>query len=349
MTKVGTLVTPTGRLVMSADAMHRDRAAWLNARRERDEVPGRYCIGSSEVPSILDLEGVDTPAHVYRRKVYNIETPTNEAMIFGSILEAPIAAEWARRNRVVTDEIGLLAHADKPWHQTTVDRRVRECPVYKGTDDICIAEIKNMGFSSASRWHADLPDRILAQIVHQLYVTGVHHAHYACLVGGNTLKQGIVYADREADLMAYVVSEVDRFREQYLLAGVEPAWSNEKPNKMIELDKASHPERIGELDINGVDAVHEYAAAAARESIAKKDKERAKAKLLQLADGAEVVTFAGELAYQFRPTERTNVNLDRLRERHPAAYADAEVVSKTNSHTIVISKAYKVPTREDKK
>lgn len=350
MTEIGELVTPTGVLVMTAEAMRGGREEWLAARRWRESVPGGYCIGSSEVPSILDLESVDTPAHVYRAKVMNIRREANEFMTWGHLLEAPIASEWCRRNRAVIDEIGLVAHVKHPHHQSTIDRRVRECPVYDGVDRACGLEVKNVGIASASRWHAEIPDRILAQILHQLYVTGLEHMHYAVLVGGNTMRQGVVHADQEKELTDYIIAEVERFRTENLIARVEPAWNiTDKPLRMIELDKATHPDRdgIAELGINGIDAVHVYAQAAADASAAKKRQDAAKAELMRLADGAEYVKFCDELAYRFGPTTKTKVNLDRLAERYPNAYADPEVVSETKSHTIYLAAPYKVkPNRE---
>jgi predicted phage-related endonuclease len=355
----GELVTPTGVLVMTGEQMKADHDAWLGARRwrrpehltveqARDMDRARhlaegYRIGSSDVPSILDLPGVDTPAHVYRNKVMGIHTPPNEAMIWGHVLEDAIAKEWCRRNRAVIDEVGLLARQDAPWHQSTIDRRVRECPMGRGVADACGLEIKNVGFASASRWHADIPDRILAQILHQLYVTGYDHMHYFCLVGGNTPKQGIVRAGDETKLTAFIIGEVDRFRTEHLLAGVEPAWNaTEKAARLVELDQASHPERIGEIDVTGIGWVMDYAQAAAEESAAKRRKEQAKAMLAQMADGKQFVTFGGEPAYHYGPTKRTKVDLDKLTEKYPQAYADPEVVSHNESHTLYIDKAYKV-------
>lgn len=347
MIAIGKLVTPTGILVMSAKDMHADHERWLSLRDWRPEVPGKFCIGASEVPSILDLDGVDTPAHVYRRKVWKVRQEPTEEMEMGHELEPFIANRWCRLNRAVIDEIGLVANVDQPWIQATIDRRVRECPVYKqtGTGE-CGLEVKNVGFASASRWHADIPDRILAQILVQLFVTGYGHIHYACLVGGNRLRRGIVYADREQDLTAYIIGETNRFRDKYLIAGVEPEWDiSRKADRLIELDRATYPERVGSLDIDGVDAVYEYADAARASSLAKKRQDQAKARLLQLAAGHEVVTFADELAYRFGTTRRTNVDLDRLKELHPDAYADPSIVSETVSHPLYLARQYK--TREE--
>jgi predicted phage-related endonuclease len=357
--KPGELVTPTGVLVLGTEAMHADREAWLAARRWRrpdhltmEQVEGMdkathlahgYRIGSSDVPSILDVPGVDTPAHVYRDKVLGVRTRTNEAMEWGHLLEDSIAAEWCRRNRAVIDEIGLVARRDAPWHQSTIDRRVRECPTVKGMKDRCGLEVKNVGYQSASRWHADLPDRIIAQIAHQIYVTGFDHMHFAALVGGNQMKQGIVWAEREADLIAYVVAEVEKLRDGHLLTGIEPEWNTtDKAAKLIELDMATHPEKVGEIDVASVGWVMEYAEAGATEGDARKTKEQAKARLAQLADGAQYVKFSGQLAYRYGESERTKVNLERLAEKYPEVYADEEIVSHNTSYTLYIDKAYKV-------
>lgn len=357
----GALITPTGRLVLESD--HLGGEEWLQARRWRHPVDvlgdrldrgdrtdhewhrHGYRIGSSDVPSILDLEGVDTPAHVYRAKVYDVRPEPNEAMNWGHVLEEPIALEWCRRNHAVIDEIGLVAKDGAAWHQSTIDRRVRECPVYRreGIGEECLLEVKNVGFASASRWHAEIPDRIYAQILHQLYVTGYGHAHYACLVGGNTMKQGIVYADREAEVMAYVVAEVEQFRTRYLLAGIEPEWDvTSKPEKMIALDEATHPDRVGTLDIEGIGEVMAYAEASAAASVAEKERKAAAARLRQLADGREFITFADRPAFRLGESTRTRVDVDKLKEKYPDAYDDLEVVSESTSHTIYIDKAYKV-------
>lgn len=353
MTGIGDLVTPTGVLVMDAATMRADHSAWLELRRRRP-VPYAgpwtaeryqrmgYRIGSSDVPSILDLDGVDTPAHVYADKVKNIRREANEAMEFGHEFEPVIAERWCRLNRSVIDEIGLVAHVDKPWHQSTIDRRVCECPLVKGMNNECGLEVKNVGYSSSQRWGRDIPDRILAQLAHQIFTTGYHHMHYACCVGGNMLKQGVVYRDREADLIAWVVGEVDAYRERYLLAGVEPDWdTSRKAAKLIELDALMHPVRAGELDLDGIGDVMDYAAAAARASYYKGRQENAKARLAQIADGALSMMFSDRPAYRYGPVQRTSVDLDKLLERHPDAYNDPEVVTRSTTYTLYVDKAYK--------
>lgn len=363
MTAVGELITPTGILVMDAETMRDDHEGWLAARRWRSPVddpalaPDRaveripagiihahgYRIGSSDVPSILDLDGVDTPVHVYHEKRGNYTKPVNDAMVFGKRFEPAIAEDWCERNRAVIDEIGLVSRVGAPWHQSTIDRRVRECPVFKKRGEgTCGLEVKNVGFASASRWHKGIPDRIYAQILHQLYVTGYEHIHYHCCIGGNTPMQGIVYADREVDVIKYIVAEVDRFRTEHLIPGIEPAWDTSvKAAKLLELDRATHPDRIGKISIDGLDDVLAYVEAQQAEARHKKAKERHAARLAQLAAGKEIVTVAGNRAYWYGETRTTRVNLERLAEKYPDAYDDPEVVYEKVSHPIYIDSQIK--------
>lgn len=347
MTQIGELVTPTGVLVLDAETMNTDREAWLAARRWREmPVPyshaAGYRIGSSEVPSILDLAGVGTPVHVFRNKVHGVQEPVNERMQWGHIFEAPIAAEWCRRNRAAIDEIGLVARKDKPWRQSTIDRRVLECPTVPGLRNGCGLEVKNVGYSSSERWGHDLPDRILAQIADQLLVTGYEHMHYACNIGGNMLKQGVVYAAREAEILAYVDGRVDAFRAECLLTGTEPPWSELKASKLIELDKASHPIRVGEATVQEIGALMEYAEAAAQAGAAEKRQKKAKAELARIADGAEMVLFGDQPAWSYREGRSTKVDLEKLAERYPDAFNDPEIVVRGTTHTLVVDKAYRV-------
>lgn len=364
MTQVGELITPTGVLVMTAEQMKADHEGWLAARRwrapegpalqpehvavgVRGADPRGYRIGSSEVPSILDLDGVGTPVHVWRDKVLGVREPVNERMEWGHLFEPAISQRWQQLNRTVVDEIGLVAHCLSPWHQSTIDRRVRECPTVKGLTDGCGLEVKNVGYSSAERWGRDLPDRILAQIAHQLYVTGYSHMHYACNIGGNMLKQGIVYADREQQLMDYIVGEVGAFRTSYLLTGVEPPWSDSKASKLIALDKATHPRRAGEATVEEIGWLMTYAEAQARESAARKAKEKAKAQLARIADGAEVVLFGDHEAWSYREGSRTDVDLDALKAKYPQAFDDPEIVKTKTTYTLVPAREYKVKIKED--
>jgi putative phage-type endonuclease len=309
-------VTPTAVRVLPFDA---DRDTWLAARR--------HGIGSSDVAAILGTADRNTAVHVYRDKRGELVDDAGEAALWGTIFEEPVAREWARRQRSVIQRVGLVAHADEPWRMATLDRQVLECPMDRTVRTRCALEVKCRSAFKAHRWRSDVPDDVLAQTVWQMAVTGYDHIHVAVLIGGNEMKQAVV--QREERLEAYVLGEVRRFRDEHLLAGVEPDWDLSKAAALIEMDALMHPDRVGEIDIEGIGEVMEYAERSRAKGDAEKALKESRAALTRLAEGRRTVLFGGELAYELAPVTKATPDLDRLAERWPDAYADC-VTDKTH-------------------
>ena len=302
-------VTPTAVRLLAADA---DRDTWLAARRQG--------IGSSDVAAILGVADRSTAVHVWHDKRGELVDDAGEAALWGRLLEEPVAREWARRQRSVVQRVGLVAHVDEPWQMATLDRRVAECPMNREVRTACALEVKTRSAFKASRWRSDVPDDVLAQATWQMRVTGYDHIHVSVLLGGNEMKMTVI--ERDERMENYVVREVTRFREQHLLAGVEPAWDLDKAAALIEMDALMHPDRVGEISLDEVGEVMEYAELSARKGAAERALKRARAALARLARGAQTVKFADELAFEFNPVTKRTPDLDRLRERWPQAYAD---------------------------
>lgn len=351
---VGDLVTPSGRLVMTAEHMREDRAAWLAMRRGHDDVPGYYCIGSSDTTGILGIafgaERSGTPVRTWLEKTRDLETPTNAAMTWGHLHEGTIADYWRMRNRSVTEDIGLVGNVDQPWHQTSLDRVVVECPLDRQTKERCALEIKTRNAYGMKRWHSELPDDVLAQMCHQMFVTGFRHLHYAVLVGGSSYHQGVVRWEDQEDVIQYVITRCNDFRTAYLSPGnlVEPPWDqNMAAQSYMELDSLKHPERVGVQDIDDPGEVLDLALMRAKKNLYTRREKEAKARLARQAQGARHLTFAGELAYEYKPRTRKNVNQERLAEKYPEAWADPEIVTETLSWQLELADAYKVKTVEE--
>lgn len=308
-------ITPTATRVLPADA---ERDAWLAARRNG--------IGSSDVAAILGVADRNTAVHVYRDKRGELVDDAGEAAFWGTVLEEPVAREWARRNRSVVQRVGLVAHIDQPWQMATLDRQVLECPMDRSVKTRCALEVKCRSAFKANRWRRDIPDDVLAQTTWQMRVTGYDHIHVGVLLGGNEFRQAVVQRDEAME--RYVLREVERFRTDHLLAGIEPAWDLDKAAALLEMDALTHAERVGKISLDEVGEVLEYAELSARAGAAKRALERARATLARLANGAQAVTFGGELAYEFTPVTRRTADLNALAERWPQAYADV-VIEKT--------------------
>lgn len=321
-------VTPDAYRILPADA---DRTEWLAARRAG--------IGASDVPAILNLpDAWGTAVHVYRDKRGELTDDAGEAALWGTLNEPTIAREWQRRQRSVIQRVGLVARVDQPWAMTTLDRQVLECPLDRGVKTRCALEVKTRSAFKAGKWGGDdVPDDVWAQAVWQRYVTGYDHIHVAVLIGGNELKMRTVFHDPAVE--AHVLDRVNRFRDECLLPGVEPDWDLSKPDRLIDMDSLTYPDRVGELSLAEVDAVIEYAERSKAKSAATKALKESSARLRQLARGAEVVKFADELAYGYRETNRTVTDLELLRAKYPEAYADC--VATVKGYTVYIGGEFK--------
>lgn len=310
----GRRVTPTGRLILPATA---DRADWLTARRSG--------IGSSDVPAILGLVDYTPPLKVYYDKLGRDVDDAGEAAYWGNANEEPVARRWAMQNRSVIRRIGLVAHVDHPHWMTTLDRRVTECPLSEDEQAPCALEVKTRSAFKAAQWHSGAPDDVLAQVLWQIAVNGYEHMHYAVLIGGNEYHQGTIRADQYTDVMADITTAVDYFWNEHVQAEVPPAPTGDG-DALTRLFRRLHPTRSGAVDIDrhddALDALLDYGTHQRAESVAKKAKAAAKARMIAALDDAQSALIGGERAYSLEPSNAApKVDLEQLAERWPDAYA----------------------------
>ncbi|MEV5957242.1 lambda-exonuclease family protein [Streptomyces sp. NPDC051987] len=328
----GRRVTPTGRLILSADA---DRADWLTARRNG--------IGSSDVPAILGLIDHNPPLKVYYDKLGHDVDDAGEAAYWGTVNEANVAHRWAMQNRSVIRRVGLVAHQDHPHWMTTLDRRVTECPLDSDEQSPCGLEVKTRSAFKSAQWHAGAPDDVTAQVLWQIIVNGYEHMHYAVLIGGNDYHQGVIRADEYRDVMADITTAVDRFWTEHVKAEVPPAPDGDG-EAVTKLLRRLHPTRSGSVDVDmhadALDALLAYGRHQRTEADAKKAKNAAKARMVAALGGAQEARLGGERAYSLEPTNAApKVDFELMAERFPEAYAAC--VTPNPTERIDIAKQYK--------
>lgn len=328
----GRRVTPTGRLILPADA---DREKWLQARRSG--------IGSSDVPAILDLVEKKPPIKVYYDKLGIDVDDAGEAAYWGTVNEENVARRWAMQSRSVIRRVGLVAHQDHPHWMTTLDRRVTECPLAEGERVPCALEVKTRSAFKSAQWHAGAPDDVTAQVLWQIIVNGYEHMHYAVLIGGNDYHQGVIRADQYTDVMADITAAVDRFWHEHVLAQVEPPVSGDG-EAVAKMFRRLHPTRTGSVDIarhdDALDALYDYGRHQRTEAKAKKAKSAAKARMIAALGDAQEALVAGERAYSLEPSNAApKVDLELLAERWPDAYKAC--VTPNPTERIAIAPQYK--------
>lgn len=327
----GRRVTPTAHLVLPASA---DRADWLNTRRNG--------IGSSDVANALGV-GYKTAQHVYydKRDELPHDDDAGEAALWGTLHEETVAREWARRNRSVVRRVGIVAHQDHPHRMCTLDRRVTECPLSAGVRERCALEVKTRNAFVAGKWRREVPDDVLAQVLWQIAVTGYDHIHVAVLIGGNDYRQYVIHRDGNEQLIADITTICDRLWHDIQTGRIPD--HNGDPDQLIDLYEQLNPNREGAAILDKTDAYEqllEYESGRLEEKAGKKRKDTAKARLVELLGGAEIGIFGNDYAYGYKPSSRASVNLERLAEEYPDAYAAC--VTETTSRRIDIAKDYRL-------
>lgn len=328
----GRKVTPTGRLILPADA---DRTAWLTARRSG--------IGSSDVPAILDLVDKRPPIKVYNDKIGLDVDDAGEAAFWGNVHEEPVARVWAMRNRSVIRRVGLVANVDHPHRMTTLDRRVTECPLADDVRVPCALEVKTRSAFKSAQWHAGAPDDVTAQVLWQILVNGYEHMHYAVLIGGNEYHQGVIRADQYADVTADIATAMDKFWFENVQAELPPPITGDG-EAVAKMFRHLHPTRSGSVDVDrhedALDALYDYGRHQRTEAKAKKEKALAKARMIAALDGAQEALVGGERAYALEPSQAApKVDFELMAERYPDAYAAC--VAPNPTERLAIAKQYK--------
>lgn len=312
----GRRVTPTGRLILPADA---DRANWLTARRSG--------IGSSDVAAILGISRYGNALSVWHDKTGGLplESDDSEPALWGRAFEETVAREWARRNRSVVRRVGLVANVDRPWQMCTLDRRVLKCPL-ADADERCAVEIKCRDKMKASQFRAGVADDVLVQTLWQADVCGFDHVHAAVLIGGNDYRQYVIRVRDHAQLVDDLRAAGERAWEQITTRRAPVLAADADPDVLLDLYGRLHPDRAGVVDItrdvDTQEAVEEYLDAHEVYAAAEKRKKAAKARILAGLAGAEAATVLDRLHVSLDERTKRAANLARLAERWPDAYAD---------------------------
>jgi putative phage-type endonuclease len=312
----GRRVTPTGRLILPADA---DRDAWLTARRNG--------LGSSDIAAILGISRYGNALSVWHDKTGGLplESDDSEPALWGRIDEDGIAREWARRNRSVVRRVGLVANIDRPWQMCTLDRRVLECPLADDRER-CAVEVKCRDKMKAGLFRKGVADDVLVQTLWQADVCGYDHSHAAVRIGGNDYRQYVIRVADHQQLVADLRAAGAAMWEQVTTRRPPVLPADTEPGPLLDLYERLHPDRDGAVEIardgDAQDALAEYIAAGAAESAAKKRKDRAKAQLLGALGGAETALLGDSVAFEYVEQAREHCDTSRLAERWPDAYAD---------------------------
>jgi putative phage-type endonuclease len=202
----GVVVLPSGA----------NRERWLKVRTTG--------IGGSDIAAVIEASPWASAFDIWAAKTGRSDgIAVTEAMHWGTVLEEPVANEWARwtESKIVT--CGLLKHSQHAIALANVDRLILE-----GEQPVAVLEVKTGGRNSADQWSAGqwpeegrLPPQYACQVLWYLGVTGLPAATVACLLGGQELVQVRMNADPE--LFAAMLEDAERFWHDHVEADVPPS------------------------------------------------------------------------------------------------------------------------------
>lgn len=233
------LVTPTGLLLLPADAPRRE---WLDARRRG--------LGGSDALAVLGLSRYSSRYVVWADKSGLLpERDDSEAMKWGRLLEPIIAEQFTEETGTPTVKCGLMRHVERDWQLASVDRL---------TADDGVLEIKTTSAYKGVEWDDDqVADAAEAQVQHYLAVTGLEHGYAAALIGGQRLE--IRHVERDERLIALLI-EAEAELWDMVQAGTAPALdgSEATARALAQLYPWADSEIAVELSAEGETALREY-------------------------------------------------------------------------------------------
>jgi putative phage-type endonuclease len=203
--------------VFSTVKQQDDEVNWLKARTGG--------IGGSDVGAICGVSPFTSARQIYLNKTgqyKDVLTPSDvsiERMHFGTILEPVVADEYARQTgkHIITLD-ATVVHKDFPWALANIDRLI----VDDDGKPIGVLECKTTGEYNNSEWESG---EILLSYMYQLnwylWILGLEHGAFACLVGGNKFYQYDVFRNDEL-LEKTIIPAAKTFWFDNVLALKEP-------------------------------------------------------------------------------------------------------------------------------
>lgn len=213
-----TLTRHTPIEVVSTDGMPEEE--WKDWRRKG--------IGGSEVAAIMGCSPFTTARDLYRDKV-GIKPAVEEegnwvAMEVGHRLESLVAEIFRRKTGLKVFQIKkMFAHPDYPFMQANVDYFVETLDGQRG-----ILEIKTSSMYAKEKWADEtVPYNYELQGRHYMAVMDLDFCWFACLFGNNENDYAQRLVERDRDIEQDIIAEESHFWNDYVLAGVEPPYTED--------------------------------------------------------------------------------------------------------------------------
>lgn len=288
-----------------------DNAAWLEQRTKG--------VGGSDVAAIMGLSKWKTPAQVWLEKTGRNQPDDisdKPYVAFGNIME-PLIGEWYSSNhpdRIVRRVNAICQSIERPWAQASLDYEVKD-----GTWGVL--EIKTA--RSAEDWQNGVPIYYQTQIIHYMTVTGRKFADVAVFFR-DTCEFAEYRVELDPEDAAALVADVDNFWHNFVEADTMPqitgtAGEVSSLTEYYGKAKGNFRQVLGDLD--ALQAISNYQNAALREKLAKEEKTKASATLINLiGEDKGIETDIARVTWV--RSQREKFDTKRFKAEHPDLYAE---------------------------
>ena len=247
--------------------------------------------------------------------------PSKERMHFGHMLEPVVAAEYTLRTGSKLAEVNAtLVHKDYPWALANVDRLILD----ENGKVTGILECKTTGEYMKDEWDSG---EILTSYIYQLnwylWILGIEHGVFACLVGGNKFYIYDVFRNDEL-IESEILPKAKAFWFDNVLALKEPEMQStdtEFANETYK-DVVKNSEIVLEDDVANELAstiVDCKAKIKELESIMEEAQNRIKDRLKDHEIG-----YTKDYTIKWSPRVQKRVDTDKLKANFPDVYLQAQ-------------------------
>lgn len=189
-------------------------------------------IGGSDIGAILGENEHKLAYEVYLDKVEENEVEiSNESIVWGKLLEDPIAARYQELTGRQVFVTGLFRHKEHPFLIAHPDRIIPQ--------EKMGLEIKTAGYHSRALWGEvgtqQIPLHYYLQIAHYMFVLDYDRWDIAVLIGGQELRIYTFERSKEADDI--ILEASTDFWENHVLKKIPPSFDYGNPRALEILKK----------------------------------------------------------------------------------------------------------------
>lgn len=292
--------------------------AWLDARR--------LGVSASDALAAMGMDPRKQRAALWIEKTQGTSVEVNEAMVMGNILEPAVKAAFRWKSGLdVVDATELLRSVAWPWMLCTPDGYVRDASGRLG-----LFEAKTTTIYLKDDWaDGQIPERAAAQTMHGLAVTGLPFAFVAVLIN-NVCEYR--YMERDEDLIGEIIRLEDEFWQYVVNDEMPPIRAGGDASDVVErMWPTAEEGKTREVSMTERDLVIEWRRAGSEFAHWKKVRDELGDEMKIMARDAEFLTWGGDPIVAVKSSERSSIDIKRLREEQPAIVKEYERVTPVRS------------------